>query len=200
MRYRAQTGLPGVPVLVDRLSPQPRHPDRDQPSAVRGHDGPARRGAERPAGGAAHDRRHGRTLRVTADQAHDRGSKLAIFAADDPRSWNHYAVAAYSGMLACAPRRWGASAIAEAMAAAVWAGEMISSTTPSSSARPRPPIVASCSAASAVSASCSLSAGTAASLRLCRMRIAGTEPITATSAPGQANTLVAPSDREFIAM
>ena len=41
---------------------------------------------------------------------------------------------------------------------------------------------------------------TSASLRRCRIRIAATAPITATSAPGQANTLVAPSERAFIAM
>ena len=55
---------PVFPLLLDRLSPQPRHPDRDQPSAVRGHGGPARRGAEGPTGGAAHDRGRGLTLRV----------------------------------------------------------------------------------------------------------------------------------------
>lgn len=40
----------------------------------------------------------------------------------------------------------------------------------------------------------------AASLRLCRMPTAALAPITATSASGQANTLVALSEREFIAM
>ncbi len=44
------------------------------------------------------------------------------------------------------------------------------------------------------------SAGAAASVRRCRMRTAATEPMTATSAPGQASTFVAPSAREFIAM
>ena len=34
----------------------------------------------------------------------------------------------------------------------------------------------------------------------CRMPTAALAPITATSAPGQAKTLVAPSEREFIAM
>jgi hypothetical protein len=34
----------------------------------------------------------------------------------------------------------------------------------------------------------------------CRMRTAGSAPMTATSAPGQANTFVAPRAREFMAM
>ena len=46
----------------------------------------------------------------------------------------------------------------------------------------------------------SLSGSVAASVRRCRIRIAATAPITATSAPGQASTRVAPSDRAFIAM
>ena len=41
---------------------------------------------------------------------------------------------------------------------------------------------------------------TSASLRRCRIRTAATAPITATSAPGQAKTLVAPSERAFMAM
>ena len=41
---------------------------------------------------------------------------------------------------------------------------------------------------------------TSASLRRWRTRMAATDPITATSAPGQAKTLVAPRDRAFIAM
>ena len=44
------------------------------------------------------------------------------------------------------------------------------------------------------------SGGTEASVRRCRMRMAATAPITATSAPGQAKTRVAPSARQFIAM
>ena len=58
----------------------------------------------------------------------------------------------------------------------------------------------SCSAASSVSTSCRRSGGTEASVRRCRMRMAATAPITATSAPGQAKTRVAPSARQFIAM
>lgn len=42
--------------------------------------------------------------------------------------------------------------------------------------------------------------GAAASFFLCRMPTAALAPMTATSASGQANTLVAFSDREFIAM
>ncbi len=42
--------------------------------------------------------------------------------------------------------------------------------------------------------------GAAASFFLCRMPTAALAPITATSASGHANTFVAPSDREFIAM
>ena len=42
--------------------------------------------------------------------------------------------------------------------------------------------------------------GAAASFFLCRMPTAALAPITATSASGQANTLVAPNEREFIAM
>lgn len=42
--------------------------------------------------------------------------------------------------------------------------------------------------------------GAAANFFLCRMPTAALAPITATSASGQANTLVAFNDREFIAM
>ncbi len=98
------------------------------------------------------------------------------------------------------PCSCGASAMARASSRRVCAGSMTASMTPRSTARCRPPAVASCSAASSVSASCSCSGGTEASVRRCRMRTAATAPITATSAPGQANTRVAPSEREFIAM
>ena len=74
-------------------------------------------------------------------------------------------------------------------------GSIISSTTPSSTARSRPPAIRSCSAASSSSQRVRAArAATAASLLRCRMRTAATAPITATSAPGQAKTLVAPSD------
>ena len=44
------------------------------------------------------------------------------------------------------------------------------------------------------------SSATSASLRRCRIRTAAIGPITATSAPGQAKTRVAPRERAFIAM
>src|SRR6185369_11293539 len=58
----------------------------------------------------------------------------------------------YSGMLAWLPFSWGASAMARASSRRVWLGSMIASMTPRSTARCRPPAVASCSAASRVSA------------------------------------------------
>ncbi|CFE39676.1 Uncharacterised protein [Mycobacterium tuberculosis] len=82
----------------------------------------------------------------------------------------------------------------------VCAGSIFSSTTPMSSALSTPPAMRSCSAANwscSASRSCS---GAAANFFLCRMPTAALAPITATSASGQANTLVAFNDREFIAM
>ena len=71
-------------------------------------------------------------------------------------------------------------------------GSTTSSITPICCARASPPASFSCSAASSASTSPRTSAGTSASRRRCRMRTAATAPITATSAPGQANTRVAP--------
>ena len=93
-----------------------------------------------------------------------------------------------------------APAIAAASAERVAAGSTTSSTTPISTALSTPPAIRSCSAASSASTCGRISGATSSSLRRCRMRIAATAPITATSAPGQAKTLVAPSAREFIAM
>ena len=93
------------------------------------------------------------------------------------------------------PAHGGAAAMAWASAQRVLAGSMTSSMTPISDrasagrrpasrarrrARPRP--------------RARTSSATSASLRRCRMRTAATAPITATSAPGQANTRVAPRD------
>jgi hypothetical protein len=82
----------------------------------------------------------------------------------------------------------------------VTVGSTTSSTTPISTALSTPPAIRSCSAASSASTCGRMSGATSASLRRCRIRIAATAPITATSAPGHANTLVAPREREFIAM
>ena len=92
------------------------------------------------------------------------------------------------------------ASMARAIAERVAAGSTTSSTTPISTALSTPPAIRSCSAASSASTCGRMSGATSASLRRCRIRIAATAPITATSAPGQANTLVAPSEREFIAM
>ena len=60
----------------------------------------------------------------------------------------------YSGMFLCRPRRGGASASAWVSALRVWAGSILSSTTPISIAESTPPAIRSCSAASS---SCSAS-------------------------------------------
>ena len=82
----------------------------------------------------------------------------------------------------------------------VWAGSIFSSTTPISIALSTPPAMRSCSSANSSCRASRSSSGAAASVRLCRMPTAALAPITATSASGQANTFVAPSEREFIAM
>ena len=87
-----------------------------------------------------------------------------------------------------------------AIALRVRVGSTTSSTTPISTALSTPPAIRSCSAASSASTCGRISGETSASLRRCRIRMAATAPITATSAPGHAKTRVAPRERAFMAM
>ena len=103
-------------------------------------------------------------------------------------------------MFLCRPRRAGASASAWVSLLRVCAGSIFSSTTPISMAESTPPAIRSCSAASSSCSASRSSSGAAASFFLCRMPTAALAPITATSASGHANTFVALSEREFIAM
>ena len=89
---------------------------------------------------------------------------------------------------------------ASAIRRRVSAGVIMSSTTPISNARLTPPATFVCSSTSWARSASRCSGGAAASFLRCRTFTAALAPITATSASGHANTAVAPSEREFIAM